>query len=250
MKILMTGAGGFLGSGMVEPFARHGHTLRLLDVKPFSSRHEVMVADVSRYDECVRAVEGVEALVIAHVAGWRPDAYATPELCFDVNVKGTANLLFAAQEAGVRKAVVVSSTGAINHTVDPPWSHTAPLQGKGLYGLTKACQEMVAEHFVHEHGMQIASLRIGYVVDGDAMRDKYGRLVHERAPLDTDRRDVGEVARLALECEDLTYETLHVMSTVEAMDLWDVRYTCDRLGWTPRLDFDRLPLSPQFAKVT
>jgi nucleoside-diphosphate-sugar epimerase len=170
-----------------------------------------------------------------------PDAYATPERCVDVNVKGTANLLFAAQETGIRRAVVISSTGAIQEAGGPPWLRSLPLRSKGLYGLTKVLQEVTAEHFARVHGMRIACLRIGYVVDADAMVDKYGRRISERAPLDTDRRDVGEVARLALECPDLTFEVFHVMSTHEAMSEWDMQYTCDRLGWQPRYDFDRLP---------
>jgi len=73
--------------------------------------------------------------------------------------------------------------------------------------------------------------------------DKYGHPVLERNFADTDRRDIGEVARLCLEREDSTFEIFHVMSTQESMDLADVRYTCERLHWKPRYDFSWLPVA-------
>ncbi|MFW6155139.1 MAG: NAD-dependent epimerase/dehydratase family protein [Planctomycetota bacterium] len=248
MNVLVTGSAGFLGQGLVLPFRDHNHTLRLMDVRDHDAPDEVLVGDVGSQEDCRRAVAGMDAVVVAHMAPREPDAYATPEVCFDVNVKGTANLFFAAQEAGITRMVVISSTGAICDAGGPPWPRDLPLKSKGLYGLNKVCQEMIAEHFSRQFDMQVAVLRIGYVVDGDAMVDKYGRKISERAPADTDRRDIGEVARLALMSDTLTYDVFHVMSTREAMDEWDVRYTCDRLGWQPRYDFDRLPLGASFRK--
>ena len=99
MRTLITGAAGFLGQGLVGAFEQ-GETcvLRLMDVRPFASRHEVVVGSVADL-ACVRAaMRGVDAMVLAHMAPRSPDAYAEPPVCFDINVKGTANLFFAAQE--------------------------------------------------------------------------------------------------------------------------------------------------------
>ena len=95
--------------------------------------------------------------------------------------------------------------------------------------------------YAKEAGMQVSILRVGYIVDGDAMQDKYGREVKERADLDTDRRDVGEVARLCLERDDIELEVFAVMSTRESLKSWGVGHTVERLGWSPRFDFDALP---------
>jgi len=58
------------------------------------------------------------------------------------------------------------------------------------------------------------------------------------------------VARFCLERRDITYETFTVMSAEESMTLWDVRYTCDRLGWKPRYDFRwlRVPKAKEPAR--
>ncbi len=241
MRILLSGGNGFLSRGMVVPLAAAGHQLRLLDVRPFETEHECMVGDVARLEDAQRAVEGMDGIIVAHMAPRSPDAYATPELCFDINVKGTTNLLFAAEQAGIRRAVVISSGASIQGYKDQ--DHSLPgNRPKGLYGLTKSCQELIAEFYATHHGFQCCALRIGYVLDGEKMLDKYGRSVGERNFQDCDRRDVGEVARLCLERDDLGYQVFHVLSTRESMDLWDVRHTCETLGWEPRYDFDKLPL--------
>ncbi len=245
MRVLITGAGGYLGRGVRQPFEDHGYTLRLMDVVPFESKHEVVVGDVSKLDDVRKAVAGVDAILIAHMAPRSPDSYATPVVSFDINVKGTANLFHAAVESGVKKIVLISSGGAVighgpqGHGSDH--SHTMPPKSKGIYGLTKALQEVIAEQYAREHGLSIAALRVGYVMDQDSLKDKYGRPVGEFSHMLTDRRDIGEVARLCMKRPDISYEVFNVLSTDEAMTLSDLKHTCDFLNWKPAYPFRSLP---------
>jgi len=245
MKVLVTGAAGHLGRGIVVPFEEHGYALRLMDVTPMQSTHEVITGDVADLNSVRDAVGGVDAVVIAHMAPTRPNAYDTPTVPFDANVKGTANLFFAAAEAGIERVVLVSSTAAITgHDLDRYPHDLLPktLTGeKGLYALTKGLQEVIAEHFHRQHGIRVAVLRPAYIIDADTMTDKAGRTIPHYMDHLVDRRDIGEAARLALECPDLGYEAFNLMGTVEALEKWDVRYTCERLGWKPKYDFQWLP---------
>lgn len=245
MKILITGAGGFLGRGMITPFVEHGHSLRLMDVVPFESPHEVVVGNVADNDCITAALQGVDGLVIAHMAprGNDNSTYKTPDVPFTINVTATAQLLHAAAKSGVRRIVVISSTAAVqDHPGLAPDPRTLPLRAKkGYYGLTKVCQEVVAEHFARTEDLSICCLRVGYILDGDNNVDKYGRVIGERNFQDTDRRDVGDVARIWLECGLPGYDVFTVMSTQESLDRAGVRYTCERLGWQPRYDFSWLP---------
>ncbi|MCE9612817.1 MAG: NAD(P)-dependent oxidoreductase [Lentisphaerae bacterium] len=240
MRILVTGGGGFLARGMAGPLAAGGHTLRLMDRAVFETPHECVAGDVAVLDDVRRAAAGMDGVVISHMAPREPNAYATPDACFRINVTGTANILFAAQELGVKKVVIISSTGRKPGDA-AAWLATLPIQGEGLYGATKECQEVLGQHYAREHGMQIALLRVGYIVDADVMKDKYGRAVGERNALDVDRRDIGEVARLCLEQNHAGLRVLPVMSTRESFFEWGVRVTVDTLSWTPRFDFDALP---------
>jgi len=110
MKVLVTGAGGYLGRGLIVPFEEHGYELRLMDVTPIESRHETVLGSVADLDTVRRALDGCQAMVIAHMASRQAAAYETPTMAFDVNVKGTANLYFAAVEQGIRRAVLVSTS--------------------------------------------------------------------------------------------------------------------------------------------
>jgi nucleoside-diphosphate-sugar epimerase len=67
MKVLVTGAGGYLGQGLVLPFEGHVD-LRLMDVVDFTTSHEKIVSSVADLDAVQRAVEGVYGIVIAHMA--------------------------------------------------------------------------------------------------------------------------------------------------------------------------------------
>jgi nucleoside-diphosphate-sugar epimerase len=251
MHILVSGAAGFLGRGMVEPLASTGHRLRLLDIVPCQAPpHETVQGDVTDPASMAAAMIGIDALVIAHMAPRGPDNvnYRTPALPMAVNVTGTATLLQAAQDAGVRRVVIISSTSAVacagNLEADPA---TRPLRTAGWYGLSKAMQEMLGEQFARTAGMQVICLRVGYILDGEANIDKYGKPVSERNYMDTDRRDVGDVARMCLERDDLGYAVFNVMSTQESLHRAAVQATCDRLGWTPRHDFSWLRASAESA---
>ena len=247
MKVLVTGAGGFLGRGLVVPFAECGrHELRLMDVTPFEdSAHEVVIGDVADLQTVRSAVDGVDALVIAHMAQQQKKSYATPTVPFDANVKGTANLFFAAAERGIRRVVLISTTGVLHRHERPGqfFHRDLPLGSRGLYGLTKICQEVVAEHYHRNEGFEVACLRLGYIVDADLAEDKYGKPVTERNWQLSDRRDIGSAALAAMELPDLGWEVLFVMSTDESMAHADTAYTRSRLGWRPAHRFKHLPPS-------
>ena len=115
MKVLITGASGFLGSHIAEQFAAAGHEIRLL-LRRASSRefltfsHEEAVGDVTDPRSLRRAVEGVDAVV--HPAGL---VKARSEAEFRaVNEEGTSNLLKATEERtpDLRRFIYISSMSA------------------------------------------------------------------------------------------------------------------------------------------
>jgi len=240
MKILITGAGGYLGRGLVESFA--GHTLRLLDVVPFATPQELFIGDVADLATVRQAVAGMDGLLIAHMASRQAGAYQTPEVAFDVNVKGTANLFFAAAEQGIRRIVLISSFGAtLGYPQDRFKMRDLPPRGADLYSLTKCCQEVIAEQYHRTHGLHLAVFRPNYVMNADTMRNKYGEELTVRLEGLIDPRDIGEAARLAFTLPVLAYEVFYISGTAESDQVCDVASTRERLGWAPRHDFNGLP---------
>ena len=241
MKILITGAAGYTGSKLALSFEGK-HELRLMDLHPFDTPHEKIIGDVADLDTVCKAVEDVDAIIIGHMAPRQNDGYALPTLPFDVNVRGTANLFHAAAQKGIDRVCLLSSVATVGGLREGDFfcSRDHPRIPSSLsdyYSLTKVLQELIADAFHRLKSMKVAILRLGWVVDADTRVTKYGKPITTNHPSLIDPRDVGEVARRALELNDLTFEIFYVVGGPEADAHYDVAYTRERLGWKPAFRF-------------
>ena len=145
MRVLVTGASGFLGSHVAEQLAQQKHQVRLL-LRPTSSREflafpfEEAMGDVTDPDSLRAAVAGVD--VVVHSAGL---VKASSEVEFSrVNTAGTANLLRAI-EAGapaIKRFIYISSLAAHGSSTDgSPRPVDAPPHPISAYGRTKLAGE-------------------------------------------------------------------------------------------------------------
>ncbi len=242
MKVLITGAAGFLGRGMMTAFEGRCN-LRLMDVVDFQTPHQKFIGSVADLETVRRAVEGMDGIVIAHMASRQAGSYEAPTAPYEVNVKGTANLFFAAARQGIRRVSLISSTSVVDyyHKRGDFLSRNLPLRGEGIYSHTKICQETIARQYHWEFGIGVAALRPAYITDMDSCRDKYGKQATSCNWQFIDRRDIGEAARLALELPDLGFEIFYVLGGPLADKHADIAYTQQRLGWKARYDFSNLP---------
>ncbi|HSI87016.1 MAG: NAD-dependent epimerase/dehydratase family protein [Candidatus Methylacidiphilales bacterium] len=250
-RVLLTGSGGFLGQHLTSRL-RQSFALRVLDVTPDvrpstgekAASVEVMEGSVADSALVEQAVDGMDALVIAHMAPNRPEVYGAVDLPFSINVQGTAALLHAAAKRGVKRVVLVSSTTVVDGSrmsgafMD---KDTKP-SPSSMYSLTKALQEEIARYFHHTHGMEIAVLRPAYVILEDPLKDKYGRTPKSVNWQFIDPRDIAEAAALALVKPGIEFEIFYTLAGPGSEKRADLGNLKQLLGWQPRYKFEQYPV--------
>jgi nucleoside-diphosphate-sugar epimerase len=147
--VAISGGAGFLGLHLARRLVADGHGVRTLDLArlddpPLEGSVEELVGDVRRTADARRLVEGVDVLV--HAAAALP-IQVSREAIRSVNVEGTAVVLGAALEAGVRRVVLVSSTAVYGVPERHPIHEDDPLVGVGHYGESKIEAERLCEAF-------------------------------------------------------------------------------------------------------
>src|ERR671922_1348115 len=160
MRWAISRGAGFLGLHLARRLLRDGHEVRTLDLAPLDDPEleravEELRGDVRDPAAAARLAAGAEVLV--HAAAALP-IQASRDAIRSANVDGTAVTLAAALEAGVRRAILISSTAVYGIPKHHPLREDAPLVGVGHYGESKIEAERVARR-VGRRGLEVVVLR-------------------------------------------------------------------------------------------
>ena len=178
MRVLITGAGGTLGTALAPLLVKTGHEPVLFDLRPLETPHRFVQGDIRRLDDVRRAVEGTEFVVhTAAIHGIHLRDHA-PEQFHDLNLTGTFNTWEAAIAVGVRGLVFSSTMGVYGASRRSPRDdmvvglhEDVPLLPSDIYGYTKVAGEEMCRYYGRRHGVPSVAMRYGMFVPEPFFRE-------------------------------------------------------------------------------
>lgn len=176
MKVLITGAAGFIGSQLAHTLWQQGAELILIDNFSYGKMDNLEFDDHSFADEIIRMDirdrEGIEGLLknndvdyIYNLAGIAPlpDCQTNPVEAIDVNVSGTVNLLEQGRKYGMKKFILASTNAMYENETEFPTSEHKFKQPTLIYPNTKYTAERFCESYCLTYGMSATCLRFSNV---------------------------------------------------------------------------------------
>jgi dTDP-glucose 4,6-dehydratase len=172
-KVLVTGAGGFIASHLVERLIKEGAQVRafarynsrndvgMLKLIPAGALSQIEIVHGDLRDaEAVRgAVKGADTVFHLGALIAIPYSYVHPREVIDVNVMGTLNVLMAARDFGIRRVVHTSTSEVYGTARYVPIDEAHPLQGQSPYSASKIGADKIAESFYRAFDLPVVTLR-------------------------------------------------------------------------------------------
>lgn len=170
-RVLVTGAGGFIASHLVERLLREGARVRAF--VRYNSRDEVgflreieqhegletVAGDLRNAGALERAVEGMEVVFHLGAVISIPYSYVNPVEVVESNVTGTLNVLMACRKWGVERVVHTSTSEVYGTARVVPIDESHPLQGQSPYSASKIGADKLAESFWCAYGLPVVTVR-------------------------------------------------------------------------------------------
>ena len=237
MRVLITGAAGLIGRQLTRAL-ESAHELILGDIRPTDDPRSVLL-DVTQPVSVCAAMRNVDAVFHTAIASGHEGDFedaAFNQLRFDVNVKGTWNVLDAAAKAGVRRFVHTSSLMVVwGYGAPQSVASDAPARPVGTYAVTKYLAEVACEHVAKTHGLSVVCLRIAKPID---LTDRAWKRQRMR-PQWIAFPDLLEAYRLALIAPEISFEIITVVG-VSSRCRWDLSKARRVLSYEPRYRLEDL----------
>jgi NAD dependent epimerase/dehydratase len=171
--VLVTGAGGFIGSHLVEALlAQNCHVKALVKynsrgdlghLESLSPQQqaalEIFSGDIADPFFVASAVSGCD--VVFHLAALIgiPYSYIAPQHYVNVNIQGTLNILESCRKAGIEKLVHTSTSETYGSAQFTPITESHPLQGQSPYSASKIAADKMVESYVLSYNLPAAIIR-------------------------------------------------------------------------------------------
>lgn len=172
-QILVTGAGGFIGSHLVEALVRNDAQVRafvrynsrgdpgllsMIDPEIYENL-KIIAGDLRDLPALIHAMHNVDYVFHLGALIEIPYSYQHPFEVVDTNVMGTLNVLLAGHETGVKRIIHTSTSEVYGTALWTPIAETHPLQGQSPYSASKIGADKLAESFYRAYDLPVVIIR-------------------------------------------------------------------------------------------
>jgi GDP-4-dehydro-6-deoxy-D-mannose reductase len=266
--VFITGSSGFVGGYLRKEFENQGYKVVGTDLRSGNAEY---LMDVTKYDDVVKVLGEVRPDYVIHLAGFASvkASFNSPELCMNINVGGTKNVLDALMQHELfqTRVLIISSSDVYDDQADQKLTETSPIKVKSPYGQSRIDQEnlvktytkldwIISRSFPHigpgqpkgfvtaDFASQIADIEKGIITDEVI---KVGNLGGVRDF--TDVRDTVKAYRLLLE-KGKSHEIYNVCSSKELRiaEILNILLKLSQHKFNVQIDEDKLrPFDVQFC---
>lgn len=170
-RILVTGAGGFIGSHLAEQLTEYGAEVKAfvrynsknqwgwLDGSHYEDKIEVHTGDIRDYDSVKAAMKDIQ--VVFHLAALIgiPYSYVSPLAYIKTNIEGTYNVLQAARELSVERVIQTSTSEVYGTARHVPIDELHPLQPQSPYSASKIGADNIALSYFNSFNLPVTIAR-------------------------------------------------------------------------------------------
>jgi dTDP-glucose 4,6-dehydratase len=171
MKLLVTGAGGFIGSHLTELLVKEGYDVKAfvrynsknnwgwLESSFVKNEIEVINGDVRDFDSVYNALKNCDAVFHLAALIGIPYSYISPKAYIETNITGTYNILQASKELGIKQVLVTSTSETYGTAQYVPIDEKHPMVGQSPYSATKIAADQLAISFYRSFNLPVKIVR-------------------------------------------------------------------------------------------
>lgn len=170
-KILITGAGGFIGSHLTELLVQESYEVKAfvhynsnndwgwLEQSKVKKELEVISGDVRDYDSVYSALKGCDAVFHLAALIGIPYSYVSPLAYIKTNIEGTYNVLEAARQLDVKNILITSTSETYGTAQYVPINEQHPVVGQSPYSATKIGADQIGVSYFRTFGTPVKIVR-------------------------------------------------------------------------------------------
>lgn len=169
--ILVTGAGGFIGSHLVELLVSKGYNVKAfvhynswnkwgwLDTSEVKNHIQVITGDIRDYDSVFEAVKGCDTVFHLAALIGIPYSYVSPQAYIKTNIDGTYNVLQSSKQLDVEKIMVTSTSETYGTAQYVPIDELHPMVGQSPYSATKIAADQLSVSYYKSFDLPVKIVR-------------------------------------------------------------------------------------------